>query len=129
MVDAPLSNNMMFFQMYMLDLKRQKKKILGENSDYGAEGYLYAHARLFDWANGKTLGIHTCYSQDDDSVLITHKNHRALNSLHVLRGKTKLLDTLLDFTENMDNFKARTERVNFGLLQLYSDFTWPNLTL
>ena len=31
--------------------------------------------------------------------------------------------TLLDFTENVDNFEARTERVNFGLFRLNSDFT------
>ena len=37
--------------------------------------------------------------------------------------------TLLDLTENRDNFKARTERVNFGLFGLNSDFTGPNLTL
>ena len=34
-----------------------------------------------------------------------------------------LTHTLLDFMENMDNFEARTERVNFGLFQLNSDFT------
>ena len=32
-------------------------------------------------------------------------------------------NTLLDFMENMDNFEARTERVNFGLFQSNSDFT------
>ena len=31
--------------------------------------------------------------------------------------------------EKMDNFEARTERVIFGLFQLNSDFTWPDLTL
>ena len=39
------------------------------------------------------------------------------------------LHTLFDFMENMDNFEARMERVNFGLFQSNSDFTWPNLTL
>ena len=37
--------------------------------------------------------------------------------------------TLLVFMENMDKIEARMERVNFGLFQSNSDFTWPNLTL
>ena len=36
--------------------------------------------------------------------------------------------TLLDFRENVDNFQAQTERVNFGLFLLNYDFTWPYLT-
>ena len=39
------------------------------------------------------------------------------------------ISTLYNFMEIIDNFEARTERVNFGLLQLNSDLTWPNLTL
>ena len=31
--------------------------------------------------------------------------------------------------ENMGNYEAQTERVIFGLFQLNSEFTWPNLTL
>ena len=31
--------------------------------------------------------------------------------------------TLLDFVENVDNFEARTGRVNFGLFQSNNDFT------
>ena len=33
------------------------------------------------------------------------------------------LHTLLDFMENIDNFEARMERVNFCLFQSNSDFT------
>ena len=54
--------------------------------------------------------------------------HHFLTDYSTVRGSWRrtgnlVYYTLLDFKENMDNFEARTERVNFGLFQSNSDFT------
>ena len=49
------------------------------------------------------------------------RRSKTSSALHERSGFN--LITLLDFRENKDNFEARTERVNFGLFYLNSDFT------
>ena len=54
------------------------------------------------------------------------RGRRLLASRDIKPGKCKKSPnhtTLCDFTENVDNFEARTERVNFGLFESNSDFT------
>ena len=58
------------------------------------------------------------------SITWLTRNTMTLENCHLHQ-----VSSLFYFTENMDNFEARTERVNFGLFQSNSDFTWPNLTL
>ena len=48
---------------------------------------------------------------------------KTLKRLELRRGVSLYFDTLLYFTEIMDNFAAHTERVNFGLFHSNSDFT------
>ena len=95
----------------------------------------YSHSvAFFAWSPDSTK-LAVCGPEDCDEVrtekgrslhFARTKASSRLQKLHFLFIATKDARqqyTLQDFRENMDNFEARTERVNFGLFQSNSAFT------